>query len=111
MVHDDRFSNLEQKVDKVKDDVNEIKMELKLQRVDLSRAMEIVEKHVAGDNKIINEIAPLMHHMPSLVDIVQEYKYEKEKKAKFWNNIKNYSIMASIGAALATFASFLKETF
>ena len=70
-----RFQRIEDKVDDLKVDVTEIK-------IDMKHHMDKVEEHITGDKKIINEISPLLEKLPGLVEIVEDHAYAKRVKAE-----------------------------
>ena len=79
---EDRVVRLEDKIDDVKEDVSELKSDFKVHTA-------LMQEHVAGDSKIINEITPLIEVLPSLKEIVEEYNYEKiESKKKVSLEVK-----------------------
>lgn len=76
---DSRFTRLETRVDEIKDDVAEVKAEQKVLTTGLSDLKEHVKEHtkavmghVAGDDKIITEIQP----------IIEEFKFQQEEKRR-----------------------------
>ena len=81
MSDEKRLERLEDKVDVIKEDVTELKVELRLH-------MEKVDEHITGDKKIINEITPLLSSLPALIDMAQDHQFkkkmmeEKEEEAK-----------------------------
>ena len=101
-----RFDKLEEKVEEVKDDINELKVEFRVHT-------ELMREHVAGDSKIIQQITPLLDALPDLKDIVTEYhldKREAKKKAQertvILDKIKIVSgILGIIGMISAYFLS------
>ena len=77
-----KLDKLEHKVDAVKEDVAELKSDLK-EHISTSKIhMDVIKSHIAGDQKIINAIEPLIAELPELVQIVKDYRYEKEAKAR-----------------------------
>jgi len=103
---EDRVVRLEDKIDDVKEDVSELKSDFKVHTA-------LMQEHVAGDSKIINEITPLIEALPSLKEIVEEYHYEKieskkkaEKRKVVMDRIKIVSgILGIIGMISAYFLS------
>lgn len=101
----ERFDRLETRVDEIKDDLAEVKAEQKVMhnsfsdlRQDITRHTEEVKSHVAGDNKIIIEIMPLIAEMKELVD---DHKFNKEaakrkqEKLVKWRNYLAFFITLS----------------
>lgn len=94
---DTRFSRLENRVDEIKDDLADVKAE---QRVTnhhietLNKNMEIhselVKSHVAGDDKIITEIAPL----------IEEFKFQQERKRRRIESLKLWGMRLGIPSVI-----------
>lgn len=70
-----RFQRLEDKVDAIKEDLNEVKTDMKLH-------MQKVESHISQDEKIINYIGPVLEKLPQLTQIVEDYNFEKQLKER-----------------------------
>lgn len=68
-----RLTRVEDKLDDLKEDVVELKTDMKY-------LLPKVEQHITGDNKIINELAPVLEKLPTIVQIAEDYTYEKRKK-------------------------------
>jgi predicted secreted acid phosphatase len=92
---DTRFTRLENRMDELKDDVAELKADSKLQREvlkdikdDLKLYTIEVSSHVAGDNKIIHELAPLLRILP---DVISDYSFQKKKQQEREEKIKSYA--------------------
>ena len=68
-----RINRLEGKIDAVKEDVTELKMDMKY-------LMPKIEEHITGDKKIINALAPVIDKLPALIEIVENDQFEKRKK-------------------------------
>jgi len=76
---DQRFARLEVRVDEIKDDVAEIKAEQKINAYTMSELREYIKEqsetvkaHVSGDDKIIQEIGP----------IIEEFRYQQESRRR-----------------------------
>lgn len=82
MVTNERFTKLEEKVEKVKEDVSELKLDLKSHIIQSNLNMEVVKEHVAGDKKIINTIEPLLKELPDLITLIKEYQLSQLNKQK-----------------------------
>lgn len=80
-----RFGRLEDKVDKIKDDVHEIKHNnIAISKI-IEMHMETIEDHITGDNKIIANIEPLLDELPAIISMVKTYEVNKvivERKRK-----------------------------
>lgn len=81
-MNESRFDKLDNKIEKVREDVSELKVDLKAHIVESKINMDVIRDHVAGDKKIINAIEPLMSELPDLVNIIKEYQFNKLKKQK-----------------------------
>lgn len=104
---EDRVEKLDDKIDIIKDDVSELKSDVKLFTLQ-------VDRHVAGDNKIITEIMPIMaqmklffaEDMPVLKQIILEKQAEHLNEKKSVVKLNNWklkvTILASILGALYT---------
>ncbi len=92
-----RYSRLESRVDEIKDDLSEVKAEQKITNhniEDLKSHMishtESVKNHVAGDDKIIAQLLP----------IIDEFKFEKERKRRRLESLKAWGIRLGIPSIL-----------
>lgn len=78
MINEHRFGRLEHKVDEVKQEVSDLKLEIAV-------FTNEVKKHVAGDEKIINEIVPVLDQLKHFLDQdlpkLREVLIEREVKA------------------------------
>lgn len=90
-----RFERLESKVDQVKDDVSELKVDFKIHMVNVENKMNDFASHIQGDNKIINHIEPLLKQLPEIYDLVSEYKFQKQLNARKIEKVK--SMTAKLG--------------
>ena len=111
MIDDRRFDRVELKVDKLNDDVIEIKSNIKNMSDRLDLHMEKVEAHVAGDNKIIYEIQPLLQQMPTIAKIIQEYHLEKLQSEQKLENMKRTSLAVGLVVAVVTVGNILYSIF
>ena len=82
MVDEARFQRLEDKVDKVKEDIHEVKEQLTAQILDMRNHIEKVEEHIAGDNKIIKELEPVLAKLPHIVQMAEDYHEDKIVKKR-----------------------------
>jgi hypothetical protein len=92
-VDDQRLARLETRVDEIKDDVSEIKAEQKINShsiTDLKEYVreqwELVKMHVSGDEKIINEIAP----------IIEEFRFQQQAKKRRMDTLKSWTLKLGI---------------
>ena len=86
MSDEKRLERLEDKVDVIKEDVTELKVELKLH-------MEKVDEHIAGDKKIINEITPLLSSLPALIDMAEDHQFRKKLKEETEEKAKHDKVI------------------
>ena len=94
---DQRFGRLETRVDQIKDDVAEVKAEQKVQsatNVEMKDALkeltQAVTAHVAGDDKIITEIHP----------IIEEFKFQQESKKRRSEALKLWGMRLGIPSVI-----------
>lgn len=76
-----RFERLEVKVDELKNDFSEHRLESRLHMEITNKHFEELSKemrhHIAGDKKIINKLTPVMPH---LIEMSEDYLYNLKKK-------------------------------
>lgn len=72
---DKRLDKLEQKVDAVKEDVMELKSDFKIHTT-------LIKEHVTGDNKIISDLRPILAKLPDIVEIVEDYQFNKQSRQR-----------------------------
>jgi len=77
MITEERFGRLEDKVDHVKEDLIEIKGEMKHMGEKFHEHIEIMNHHIAGDQKIIDV---LEHLIPDLSAMTLDYNTKKKMK-------------------------------
>ena len=70
---ENRIDRLEVKVDDIKENVTELKMDMK-------HLMPKIEEHITGDKKIISHLGPVLDKLPALIEIVEQDQFEKMKK-------------------------------
>lgn len=93
----DRYDRLEDKIDKVKDDVTEVKVDVAEMKTTLKNTNELIAEHISGDNKVINQLVPILGDLGSMVE---DHKYNKLKKKKFTEKLKTVSLKLSIVGAV-----------
>lgn len=104
-----RIDKLEEKLDKVKDDVAELKTDFKVHAEKMNDKMDIFEEHITGDKKIINEIQPVLEKLPTIVEIAEQYQFEKKLKQENIKKIKNLTLKAgAITAGLGAITAVIK---
>lgn len=96
-----KFEKLEDKIDQVGDNVNQLRTDFKVH-------VALIEEHVAGDKKIINEIQP----------ILEAYKFEQLKKKEAIENreaiykyVKITSGLSVVLTAFYTVVSYLRKLY
>jgi hypothetical protein len=99
MITESQISKLEDKVEAVREDVSELKSDLKLHIQETRQNMEVIRAHVSADNRIVTAIEPLVKELPTLVEIAKEYHWQK------LSNEKKESMFALWGKRLAILAS------
>ena len=75
----ERLEKLAEKLDKVKDDVTEVKVDVAEMKTLIKVTHANVEEHIAGDNKIITKLEPILDQ---LGEMVQDHMFEKMAKEK-----------------------------
>ena len=100
-----RFQRLEDKVDNVKEEVTEIKTDIRIH-------MSKIEEHVAGDNKIITHLAPLLEKLPTIIQVVEDYTFEKrtkeERNKKLTGVVKISAGITAVTTAIVSVAKLLE---
>lgn len=81
---DKRLDKLEQKVDSVKEDVMELKSDFKIHTT-------LIKEHVAGDNKVISDLRPILAKLPDIVEIVEDYQYAKQSRERKMQAIADWT--------------------
>lgn len=106
-----RVEKLDDKVDSLRDDVISLRNDVRMYSID-------VQKHVAGDNKIITEILPVIYDirllLPELNAMAQREQARRITDAEsetFKKKVKlNVSILAGVLAVFGTvFSLFFKD--
>lgn len=105
---EERFNRLETKVDKVDEKVNELKVEMVEMKSDMKHHMDVVEAHVAGDNKIIDHLQPILG---DLADLVQDKKYQEENTKRKINKWKTWSLKVGLVSLLIGMGAGLAKIF
>ena len=105
----EKIDKLEEKIDKVKDDVAELKTDFKIHAEKMNTKMEIFEDHITGDKKIINELQPVLEKLPTIVEIAEQYQFDKKLKQENIKKIKKWSLkIGFIGTVIGTAISLVK---
>lgn len=100
MSNEVRFQRMEDKIDSVKEDVTEVKMEVAEIKTDIRHHMSKVESHVAGDNKIINELQPILAKLPHIVEMAEEYHISKQLRKRVWKYVGVIATLVGLTAGL-----------
>lgn len=93
---EDRLERLEDKVDGIKEDVSELKTDLKVHMNKVDTEMKVFAEHITGDNKIISHLQPLLDDIPLIKETLEEFRYEKKAKAKLMEKLKFTSAILGI---------------
>lgn len=109
-----RFTRIETRVDEIKDDVAEIKAEQRVQGENIQAHTLAVQAHVAGDEKIITEIKPILDILPTLTEVIGEHQFNKEIKRRRAEKFKTWGVrigtttggLTLIGLILKAFSFF-----
>jgi len=112
---DTRFTRLEQRVDEIKDDVSELKSESKFTkealqnlRVDIKDFTQQVKEHVAGDDKIVNQLIPILGVLP---EVIEQFNFEKAKKVERNERIKYYASRIGLVSLVVGLVLTVAKTF
>ena len=112
-----RLERLEDKIDSVKEDVYDVKAEITSVKTELTTHIGMIEEHVAGDKKIIDQLTPIL---ADLAEMVRDYKVTKieenilEEQAKEHTKIRNQKLkntsirVAIVSGILAAVLTTLK---
>lgn len=100
MSNEVRFQRMEDKIDSVKEDVTEVKIEVNEIKSDIKHHMKKVESHVAGDNKIINELQPILNKLPHIVEMAEEYHISKQMKKRVMKYVGVFATVLGIFGGL-----------
>ena len=96
MSNEIRFQRMEDKIDSVKEDVMEVKIEVNEMKSDIKSHMNKVESHITGDNKIINELQPILNKLPHIVEMAEEYHVSKQIKKRVWKYVGGFGLITGI---------------
>lgn len=110
---DARFNRLEEKVDKVDDKVERINLELVEMKLEFKAQNTLLKEHVAGDNKIVSVLAPLI---PQLREMTEDYAFQKQKnkeiRQKARDRMKQYKkyglCLGALSAGLSIIGAIVK---
>lgn len=102
----DRFNRLEERVDEIRDNVADLKAESKLHnettrqlRNEIHAYTSAVKDHVSSDNKIINQVKPLLESLPEIKILVDDSLYRKRKNEEMKQKFKDISLKLGIVSA------------
>ena len=89
MVSEERVVRIEDKLDKLQISHSELRSDVRYMAKKLDESRKIMEEHVAGDQKIINQLTGII---PDLKEMIVDYKHKKsvqaDKKEKWDNKVK-----------------------
>lgn len=90
----DWYGRVDTRIDTIKDDVAELKAEQKMirdevgeTRIDIQDLTVEMRGHVAGDNKIVTHLTPIMADLKEMVEDHKFKKLEHEKKHKRYKSL------------------------
>ena len=99
----DKIDKLEQKLDKVTDDVTDVKVDVAEMKTLMKVTYDKVEEHIAGDNKIITKLDPILEQLGEMVaDHVYSKAKAKEEKEQRELRTKKWQIVALKLGVVAT---------
>lgn len=93
----ERFDKLDNKLDKVTDDVIEVKMDVVEIKTLLKISNNKMEDHIAGDNKVIDQLVPILGQ---LSEMVQDHVYNKTNSKKRSEKLKSVAIKLGIAGTI-----------
>jgi len=104
----DRFNRLEDKVDRLKDDVTEVKVGLEVHSKTMIEKMNSFEDHIAGDNKIISHLKPVLEKLPTIVEMAEEHTFRKRQEEDRKKKLASYkakltAVSITIGVLLGAY--------
>jgi uncharacterized coiled-coil DUF342 family protein len=91
MADNQRLTRVENKVDTIKEDVSELKTEVRVSFSKIENRMDTFGAHVAQDQKIINKIGPLLDKLPEIHQITEMYRFDQMTKAIKKEKLKSFS--------------------
>lgn len=103
-MEESRFQRLEDKVDDVKQDLAELKIDIKVH-------MATIEHHISQDQKIINIIAPVMEKLPDMVQMIEDYRFDKELKERKMQSIKTWTVKLGLASTVIGIVITLAKVF
>lgn len=106
-----KLDKLEQKVDVLKEDMAELKADVKAHIATSQVHMDVIKSHIAGDQKIINAIEPLIKELPDLVEIVRQYNFEKELKERRKEKLVLWTKRLSFFGACCALLDWFRKVF
>jgi len=92
-MEDRRLERLEDKVDRIEEVVVEIKTSMR-------HYNDKVEAHAEADAVAIKTIAPILEKLPQIVEIVEEYQFEKKKTQEKKDNLKLVTMKVGLIATI-----------
>jgi hypothetical protein len=111
MLVESQLTRLDDKVEAVREDVSELKSDLKLHIQETRQNMDVIRAHVTADTRIVTAIEPLVKELPILVEIAKEYHWQKMAKEKKESALSVWTKRLAILASGATLmAGLIKIT-
>jgi hypothetical protein len=106
------MGRLESKVDKVQEDVFNLRADFNVHTSKIESKLDIFEDHIAGDNKIINHIEPMLNKIPDIMQVVEDYRYEARKRAEAEEARRRFSMkVRTYGGIVAIVATIIGLVF
>lgn len=94
VIDESRFQRLEDKVDDVREDVGELRSDMKLY-------MRHIEDHIAGDKKVIDKLVPVLDKLPQIVEVAEQHQFEKKMKKKATKALAVVATVAGIAVSIS----------
>lgn len=102
-ISEERFGRLEDKVDHIKEDVLEVKSEVKHMNDTFQKQIQLVNEHITGDQKIINVLEDLIPDLKDMaIDHATQKRLQEEKKAQRQERVDKVKSIAAPFALVST---------
>ena len=92
---------MQEKVQKIDEDVVELKVKINVMDEKLDTHMDKVERHISSDERIVSRVAPLLDKLDIISEIVEEYHFEKTKKQKSEAKWKKVALRVGVVGTIA----------
>ena len=101
---DEKFDRLRESFVEVKVDVAELKGDVKHMNGKFDEHIQIIKEHVAGDNKILSYLEPIL---PQLASMAEDHKYRKEKKKRREEFLRSWKLKLTFVLTVSSFAALV----